>query len=88
MTRKSKLLLISILILTVAPNWVAFGQRRTSSRKPNTATPVGWYPFTVPDGDFSLAFPAKPQPFESDIEGPVTTIRHYDLPQKTARISP
>jgi hypothetical protein len=85
MTRKRKLLLISILILTVAPNWVTSGQRRTSSRKPNTATPVGWYSFTGPDGDFSLAFPAKPQPFESDVEGPVTTIRHYHLSTKDGK---
>lgn len=80
MTRKSTLLLTSFLILTVAPDWVA--QRRTSSHKPTTATPVGWFSFTGPDGDFSLAFPAKPQPFESDIEGPVTTIRHYHLSTK------
>jgi hypothetical protein len=85
MTRKSTLLLISILILTVAPKWVAFGQRRTSSRKSNTTTPVGWYSFTGPEGDFSLAFPAKPQPFESDIEGPVTTIRHYHLSTKDGK---
>jgi len=85
MNRKSKLLLISILILTVAPNCAAFGQRRTSSRKPNTATPVGWYSFTGPDGDFSLAFPAKPLPFESDIEGPVTTLRHYHLSTKDGK---
>ena len=38
---------------------------------------MGWYIFKGPDGDFSLVFPAKPEPFESGVEGPVTSIRHY-----------
>jgi len=46
---------------------------------------LGWYIFKGPDGDFSLAFPAKPQPLESDVEGPVTTIRHYHLSTKDGK---
>lgn len=86
MTRKAKLLLIHILIVTVAPNWLAIAQRRGSSRISNKpATLLGWYIFKGPDGDFSLAFPAKPQPLESDVEGPVTTIRHYHLSTKDGK---
>jgi hypothetical protein len=85
-SRKSILLVFSILLCTVAPSWLAIAQRRGSSRILNKpATPLGWYVFKGPDGDFSLAFPAKPQPFESDVEGPVTTIRHYHLSTKDGK---
>jgi hypothetical protein len=86
MIRKTTLLLVYILLVTVAPNWLASAQRRGLSRISNKpATPSGWYIFKGPDGDFSLAFPAKPQPFESDVEGPVTTIRHYQLSTKDGK---
>src|SRR5258705_2062660 len=79
---KSILLIFSIL-LAIAPNWLAIAQRQGSSRKPNrSATLLGWYIFKCPDGDFSLAFPSKPEPFESGIEGPVTSIRHYQVSTK------
>lgn len=81
--RKPTLLLIYVLMIAVAPNWLATAQRRGSSRK--AVTPIKWYTFKGPDGDFSLAFPAKPEPFDSDAEGPVTTIRHYHLSTKDGR---
>lgn len=77
-------LLVIYTLLVIAPlNWPTIAQRRGSSRESNkSATPLGWYVFKGPDGDFSLAFPAKPQPLESDVEGPVTAIRHYHLSTK------
>lgn len=84
--REIKFALILLLIVSIVPNWLTIAQRRASSRPSNKpATPLGWYIFKGPDGDFSLAFPAKPQPFESDVEGPVTTIRHYHLSTKDGK---
>jgi hypothetical protein len=81
--RKIRLSLILILIITVAPNWLSSAQRRGSSRTPQTrATVAGWYTFIGPDGDFSLAFPAKPERSNSDAEGPVTSIRQYQVSTK------
>jgi hypothetical protein len=81
--REIRLLIVLILIITVAPNWLSTAQRRGSSRSPKTrATIAGWYTFIGPDGDFSLAFPAKPERFNSDVEGPVTSIRHYQVSTK------
>jgi hypothetical protein len=77
-SKPATLLLINLLIIAVASSSLA--QRRDTSRK--AATHVEWYRFTGPDGDFSLAFPAKPEPFESDAEGPVTMIRTYHLSTK------
>lgn len=78
--RKPTLLLMYVLIIAVAPNWLATAQRRGSSRE--AAKPIKWYTFKGPDGDFSLAFPAKPEPFETSAEGPVTMIRTYHLSTK------
>jgi hypothetical protein len=86
MTRKTTLLVICILIVAVAPIWLATAQRRGSSRRPKTrATVAGWYTFIGPDGDFSLAFPAKPERSNSDAEGPVTSIRHYQVSTKAGK---
>lgn len=74
--RKPSLILIALLVISFAVDWRTIGQRKSSSNKQSTRP---WYTFTGPDGEFSLAFPAKPQPFESLIEGPVTAIRHYHL---------
>lgn len=70
------LVVISLFVISFAIDWRTTAQRKSSSNKRATQT---WYVFTGPDGDFSLAFPAKPQPFESPIEGPVTAIRQYHL---------
>jgi hypothetical protein len=43
---------------------------------------LGWYTFIGPDGEFSLAFPAKPERSNSDAEGPVTSIRQYQVSAK------
>ena len=83
---KITLLLFYLLLIAVAPHYIAIAQRRDSSRISNrSATPAGWYIFKGPDGDFSLAFPAKPEPFESGIEGPVTSIRHYQVSTKAGK---
>lgn len=83
-SRKTALLVIPILIITVATNWLAVAQRRGTSRTPTKrATVAGWYTFIGPDGDFSLAFPAKPERSNSDAEGPVTSIRQYQVSTKT-----
>jgi hypothetical protein len=83
---KAALLLVYFLIITAAPSWIAIAQKRGSSRPLNKpSTPSGWYMFKGPDGDFSLAFPSKPAPYESDVEGPVTTIRHYQLSTKDGK---
>jgi hypothetical protein len=80
------LLVFCVLLLTVAPTWLAIAQKRGSSRISNKpSTPSGWYVFKGPDGDFSLAFPSKPAPYESDVEGPVTIIRHYHLSTKDGK---
>lgn len=84
--RKASLFLICILIITAASNWLATAQRRGSSPVSNKrATPAGWYIFPGPDGDFSLAFPGKPKPSDSDGEGPVTIIRHYEVSTKAGK---
>lgn len=83
---KITLLLFYLLLIAVAPHYLAIAQRRDSSRISNrSATPAGWYIFKGPDGDFTLAFPAKPEPFESGIEGPVTSIRHYQVSTKDGK---
>ena len=83
---KHVLLVLCFLLVTVASNWLAIAQRPASSRiSKKTATPLGWYIFKGPDGDFSLAFPAKPEPFESGVEGPVTSIRHYQVSTKAGK---
>jgi hypothetical protein len=83
---KATLLLVYFLIITAAPSWLAIAQKRGSSRPLNKPlTPSGWYMFKGPDGDFSLAFPSEPAPYESDVEGPVTIIRHYHLSTKDGK---
>jgi hypothetical protein len=80
---KGILLVFFILLVAVAPNWPAIAQRRGSSRiSRKSATPLGWYIFKGPDGDFYLAFPAKPERSNSDAEGPVTSIRQYQVSTK------
>ena len=74
--RKTSLILISLFIICFAVDWRTSAQQKSSSNK-HAAQP--WYTFNGPDGEFSLAFPAKPLPFESPVEGPVTVIRHYHL---------
>jgi len=51
---------------------------RSPSPTKSTAKGVktGWYTFTGPDGDFTLAFPRKPKRVE-DVQGPVTVLRRY-----------
>lgn len=70
------LVVISLFVISFAVDRRTIAQRKSSSNKRATQT---WYVFTGPDGDFSLAFPAKPQPFESPMQGPVTIIRQYHL---------
>lgn len=74
--RKSSLIVISLFVISFAVDWRTSAQRKSSSNKHATHS---WYTFNGPDGEFSLAFPARPLPFESPIEGPVTVIRHYHL---------
>lgn len=76
LAEKITLVVISLFVISFAVDWRTIAQRKSSSNKRATQT---WYVFTGPDGDFSLAFPAKPQPFESPSEGPVTMIRAYHL---------
>ena len=82
-TSKKTWLVIVALVIAIWPNWLTSAQKRVPSRK--AATPAQWYRFIGPDGDFSLAFPAKPEPFESEAEGPVTSIRQYHLSTKEGR---
>lgn len=74
--RKTSLILISLLIISFAVDWRMSAQRKSPSTK---HIAQAWYTFHGPEGEFSLAFPAKPLPFESPVEGPVTMIRHYHL---------
>ena len=74
--RKTSLFLVSLVVISFSVDWRTSAQRKTSSNKHAGQL---WYTFNGPDGEFSLAFPAKPQPAESPIEGPVTMIRHYHL---------
>jgi len=73
---KTTLILFHIFLIAVALDLrTTAQQQRSSTKRPTSA----WYIFTGPDGDFSLAFPAKPLPFESEADGPVTMMRHYHL---------
>lgn len=74
--RKTPLILISLFLISFGVDWRTTAQRKSSSNK---HAAQAWYIFTGPDGEFSLAFPAKPLPFESPSEGPVTMIRAYHL---------
>jgi len=73
--RETSLILISLFVISFAVERTIAQQKSPSNKR--AAQP--WYLFTGPDGEFSLAFPAKPLPFESPGEGPVTVIRHYHL---------
>ena len=77
---KYTLTVLHIFLIAVSLNLRTTAQQQNSSTK--RATPPAWYIFTGPDGDFSLAFPAKPVLYKAEAEGPVTTIRHYQLSTK------
>lgn len=80
---KTPLILLHIFLIAVVLDLPTTAQQQRSSTK--RATPAPWYIFTGPDGDFSLAFPAKPVPSESEAEGPVTMIRSYHLSTKDGK---
>jgi hypothetical protein len=80
---KTTLILLHIFLIAVALDIRTNGQQQSLSTK--RATSASWHIFSVPDGDFSLAFPAKPLPSESEAEGPVTMIRHYHLSTKDGK---
>lgn len=80
LARKTTFILLHIFLIAVVLDLRTTAQQQRSSTE--RATPAPWYIFTGPDGDFSLAFPAKPVPSESEGEGPVTMIRSYHLSTK------
>lgn len=80
-----KIALVSLqvtLVLVTADFRTDAQHRRAPTKQP---TPTPWYTFLGPDGDFSLAFPAKPAPSHAESEEPVTSIRHYDLSTKDGK---
>ncbi|MDT5124147.1 MAG: hypothetical protein QOC96_3629 [Acidobacteriota bacterium] len=73
------------VILTIISLWdlaavrqPAAAQVQRGSERSTTPVAGQWYTFTGPDGDFTLAFPRKPNR-EQDTQGVVTLIRAYSI---------
>jgi hypothetical protein len=84
--RRIGLWMAVIFLITAAASRSTVAQKRRSARATNSIAFPGWQIFTSPDGDFTLTFPGKPEPFEHDVQGPVTAIRAYNLYTKDGLI--